>query len=327
MTIGKPCFGDAVWRRMMKKLKVKYILCGVAMSMLVGCSAATGGDGAQAPEQAGTEQTDAASLKQAGLGGLALLYDDSVWTYDESRGSDSSLAFTAQDGSLLGISCSREGFYQHPLDMINVSRQLSAGYTNFEDVEEPVQVMVQDDEWYEWIYQYEENGVKTMALQRFYGKNYYAYTISYIAEEKSFEANRSEALKVMNSAVMSVPDNEEAEKKAQEFLAGEWDLGDAGYLVMRDDGTYTWYMDSSKDEKNMHKGTYGGDVRNDALGFEEGKGLYFVLFPEVLYTDGEEGKTSGVKYDYGVSLEQNGDGGYDMINANTFAMYSMLRMD
>ena len=302
-------------------------MCGVMMSLLVGCGAAEGGDGAEAPEQAGTESVGAANLKQAGLGGLAILYDDTIWTYDETQGSDSSLAFTTQDGSLLGISCSREGFYQHPLDMVNVSKQLSAGYVNFEEKEEPTPVSVQDDEWYEWIYQYEENGVKTVALQRFYGKNYYAYTMSYIAEEKSFEANRNEALKVMNSAVMSVPDNEEAEKKAQEFLVGEWDLGDAGYLVMHDDGTYAWYMDSSKDEKNMHKGTYGGDVRNDSLGFEEGKGLYFVLFPEVLYVDGEEGKTSGVKYDYGVSLEQNSDGSYDMVNANTFAMYSMLRKD
>lgn len=301
----------------MRRVRLQYIICIMTMLLLTGCGKADAGASAQ--------EGGADNLKQAGLGAMALLYDDSVWTYDESQGGDASLAFTAKDGSLLGISCSRESFYQHPLDMAGIARQIGSSYLNFEEVEEPAEIEVQGDRWYEWTYKYEENGVETVALQRFYGKNYYAYTMSYIAEEKSFEANKSEALKVMNSAVMSVPDNDEAEKKAKEFLVGEWDLGDSGYLVMDGDGTYTWYMDKSKDEKNMHKGTYGGDVVNESLGFAEGEGIYFVLFPEVLYADGEEGMTSGAKYDYAVSLDQQSDGSYQMINATTFSMYFMQR--
>ncbi len=84
----------------------------------------------------------------------------------------------------------------------------------------------------------------------------------------------------MNCRGMSFQENEEAEEKAKEFLVGEWDLGNSGYLVLSDDGTYTWYMDSSKDEKNMHHGPYGGGVANRGHGFKEGEGGYFVLFPE-----------------------------------------------
>lgn len=302
----------------------RWIICLTALIMLVGCGNTDGTkmDGAQ-------EYTDTTevNLKQAGLGALTLLYDDSVWTYDDTQGGDSGLAFTAKDGSLLGISCSKESFYQHPLEMIRISKQICASYANYEEVEEPTEISVQDENWYEWVYKYEENGVKTVALQRFYGKNYYAYTISYIAEEKSYEANKNEALKVMNSVAMSVPDNAEAEKKAKEFLVGEWDLGEQGYLVMNEDGAYNWYMDSSKDEKNMHKGTYCGDVTNEAVGFKEGEGVYFVLFPDVLYVNGTEQETSAVKYDYVVSTTVQPDGTYQMLNPTTFALYSMQRQE
>ncbi|MBD5477191.1 MAG: hypothetical protein HDR17_14610 [Lachnospiraceae bacterium] len=307
----------------MKKV-LRWIACITAVIMLAGCGNA---DGTKTDGATEYVDTSAENIKQAGLGAMALLYDDSVWTYDETQGGDTGLAFTSKDGSLLGISCSRESFYQHPLDMLNISRQIWASYAGYEEVEEPTVTSVQGEEWYEWVCKYEENGVTTVALQRFYGKNYYAYTMSYIAEEKLYEANKSEALKVMNSATMSVPGNDEAEEKAKEFLVGEWDLGDQGYLVMNEDGTYFWYMNSSKDEKNMHKGVYHGDVTNDAVGFKEGEGIYFVLFPEVLYVDGKEGQTSSAKYDYAVSMTKQDDGTYQMLNPTTFALYSMLKQE
>lgn len=308
----------------MKKIRFGWILCGLMIMLLSGCGAANEDQANDAPDDE-SRYINVNNLKQAGLGGLVILYDDQFWTYDETLGNDSSLAFTAPDDSLLGITCSRESYYQHPLDMISISRQLNAVYENFEEIEEPTVVPVQDDEWYEWIYKYEENGVETVALQRFYGKNYYAYTMSYVAEASTYESNKNEALKVMNSAVLNVPDNTEAEEKAKEFLVGEWDLGASGYLVMNDDYTYAWYMDSSKDEQNVHRGTYSGDVENSTLGFAEGEGVYFVLFPEVLYVDGEEGMTANAKYDYAVSLEQQSDGAYPLINVSTFSMYSMLK--
>lgn len=51
--------------------------------------------------------------------------------------------------SLLGISCSRESFYQQPLDMLNISRQICASYAGYEEVEEPAAISVQGEEWYE----------------------------------------------------------------------------------------------------------------------------------------------------------------------------------
>ncbi len=305
----------------MKKFVTALLAGGLVLSMLTGCGD-KGADGGKAAENTET-YNDRQDIKQAGLGGLALLYDDSVWTRQEEQETDTSLAFEDQNGSVLGISCSKETTYQHPLDMISMSRQIYSTYEGYEEIEAPSEVEAQDSVWYEWVYKYVENGVPTVVAQRFYAKNYYAYTMTYVAEEKAYDAGRSEAMKVMNSAVMDVPGNEEAEKKAKEFLVGEWDLGDSGYLVMEQDGTYTWYMTSDKNEDNMHKGTYGCDVENSSLGFGEGEGIYFVLFPEVLYVEGEETTTASAKYDYGVSLEQQADGSYQMINVATFAMYTM----
>lgn len=308
----------------MKKLRLGWIMCGLMVLLLAGCSASDDNQESSASES-DEEYIDIDNLKQAGLGGLTILYDDSIWNYDEEQSSSSSIVFTTKDDTLLGISCSRESYYQYGLDMAYTSREMNSSYEGFEEAEEPTVVMVQGEEWYEWTYKYEENGVAAMALQRFYGKNYYAYSMTYIAEEDNFEANKNEALKVMNSAILNVPDNTEAEEKVKEFLVGEWDLGDFGYLVMNEDGTYAWYEDSSKDENNVHKGTYKGDVSNATLGFSEGEGIYFVLFPEVLYIGGEEGRTTNAKYDYAISLEQQSDGSYPMLNASTFSMYSMFR--
>ncbi|MDE5597011.1 MAG: hypothetical protein K2J04_04205 [Lachnospiraceae bacterium] len=303
----------------MKKNRIRLITCVIAIMLLSGC-------GTQDAQPENTETyTEKDNLKQAGLGAMSMLYDDTVWTNNEEQGTDASIVFRDANDSVLGVSCSRESYYQHPLDMLNTSRQIYSTFTGYEETEEPVEISVQDDTWYEWSYRYQEDGVTMAALQRFYAKNYYAYTISYVAEEKSYEAGEKEALKVMNSVVMNVPGNEEAEEKAKEFLVGEWDLKDAGYLVMNDDGTYMWYMESSKNEDNMHKGTYAGDVENSSVGFSEGEGIYFVLFPEVLYVEGEEGQTANAKYDYLVSLEQLEDGSYQMINGSTLTLYNMTR--
>ncbi len=303
----------------MKKNRTKLITCVITIMLLSGC-------GAQNSQPENTETyTEKDNLKQAGLGAMSMLYDDTVWTNDEEQGTDASIVFRDANDSVLGVSCSKESYYQHPLDMLNTSKQIYSTFTGYAEIEEPAEISVQDDTWYEWSYRYQEDGTAMVALQRFYAKNYYAYTISYVAEEKSYEAGEREALKVMNSVVMNVPGNEEAEEKAKEFLVGEWDLQNAGYLVMNDDGTYTWYMESSKNEENLHKGTYAGDVECSSVGFSEGEGVYFVLFPEVLYVEGEESRTANAKYDYLVSLEQLEDGSYQMMNGSTFAFYNMTR--
>lgn len=285
------------------------IMAALAALMLTGCGS----------------QTASESYKQAGLGGLVMLYDDGVWTPNEEGTTETSLRFEAADNGVLGVSCSKEGMYQHPLDMIAVSRQIYSSYEGYEELEEPVKVEVNGDTWYEWSFRYQESGETVLNLQRFYGKNYYAYTVSYLSDEAGFEKNKEEAKKAMNSIVMEVPDNQEGEAKAKEFLTGEWDLGAAGYLVLGEDGTYSWFMESSKDENNMHTGTYGCDVQNEALGFSEGEGVYLVLFPERLVAGGEESVTGSAKYDYGISMEQAEDGSYPMLNASTFNMYQMKK--
>lgn len=318
----------------MKKNKVVTTLlaCVMVISMLPGCgSTATGSaDNTAENGDAGADGTEKDDLKQAGLGGLTMLYDDSVWTEQPDQETDSSLAFADKNESILGVSCSKEATYQHPLDMISMAEQIYATYEGYEEIEAPAEVEVQGESWYEWMIRYEENGVATVSLQRFYAKNYYVYTMTYVAEEAAYEAGKSEAAKVMNSVVMSVPGNEEAEEKAKEFLVGTWSIGegsegDKGYLVLNEDGTYNWYMDSSLDEKNMHTGIYGCDVENATLGFGEGEGVYLVLYPEALYVNGEKSMTGSPKYDYAFSLEQGSDGSYPLMNVTTFDIYTTFK--
>lgn len=294
---------------MMKKI-ISIGLAGIMMAAaLVGC-----------------KSTDAAAnYKQAGLGGLVMMYDETVWTPNEEGSTESSIRFDASDECVLGVTCAKEGLYQHPLDMISVSKQIYSTYEGYEELSAPELVTVNDQSWYEWSFSYVEDGEVIQNLQRLYGENYYAYTLSYLSNEAGFAKNKEEALKVMNSVVMTVPGNEEAEAKAKEFLVGEWDMGGAGYLVIEESGTYTWYMDSSKDAANMHTGAYGCDTQSTTLGFGEGEGIYLVLFPEKLTVEGKEGITGSSKYDYGISLEQQTDGSYQMINATTFTMYELKK--
>lgn len=306
-----------------KKIFAKIVL-GMAIAFTItGCGADKTAAGQEA--QSTETYTEKDNLKQAGLGGLVMLYDGSVWTENTENETESSLAFTDANGSLLGISCSKESIYQHPLDMISFSKQIYETYEGYEELEAPKPVTVQGEGWYEWVYKYNEGGQPVVNVQRFYAKNYYAYTVTYAASENAYEMGRNEAMKAMNSIVMNVPDNDEAEAKAKEFLVGEWFLGESGYLVLNEDGTYAWYMTSDKDEKNMHKGIYGSDVENSALGFGEGEGIYLVLFPEVLYADGEEMTTASAKYDYAISMEQQDGDIYQMLNLTTFTMYPMQR--
>lgn len=295
---------------MIRKLLKIGIMAVLSTALLSGCA---------------KEGEASSEYKQAGLGGLVMMYDDKVWTPNEEGTTDTSLRFEASGNGVIGVSCSKEGVYQHPLDMIAVTKQIYGTYEGYEELAAPQEVEVNGESWYEWSFQYREDGEIVKNLQRFYGANYYAYTVSYLSDEAGFDKNREEALKVMNSVVMTVPDNKEAEEKAKEFLIGEWDVGASGYLVINEDGTYTWYMDNTKDDANMHTGTYGCDVQNESLGFGEGEGIYLVLFPEKLTISGEESTTSSAKYDYGISLDQASDGSYQMLNITNFNMYQLVK--
>lgn len=296
----------------MKKIIKLCVMAALMMSVLSGCGQKN-------------EEKAVSDYKQAGLGGLVMMYDDTVWTPNDEGTTETSLRFETSDNGVIGISCAKEGLYQHPLDMIAMSKQFYSTYDGYEELEAPTLVEVNGESWYEWSCQYKEDGKTVKSLQRFFGENYYAYTISYLSDEDGFDKNKEEALKAMNSVVMTVPGNEEAEEKAKEFLIGEWDMKDAGYLVIREDGTYTWYMDSDKNEDNMHTGVYGCDVENTTLGFTEGSGIYLVLFPEKLTMEGKEGTTANAKYDYGISLDQQSDGSYQMLNISTFNMYQLIK--
>lgn len=105
------------------KKPLKRLLCTAVitevMLLMGGC-----GEGAEGLGDAASYETKKDDLKQAGLGAMALLYDETVWTYDEEQASDASIVFRDRKESVLGISCSKESYYQHPLDMANTAKQI-----------------------------------------------------------------------------------------------------------------------------------------------------------------------------------------------------------
>lgn len=312
------------WKRNKRNARSMTGIITVMLVMaLAGCGSASAGT--ENVSETGSTTDDSVELKQAGLGALAMLYDDTIWQYEEADSTENSLTFRKGEEALIGVSCSKESLYQHPLDMIEMSRQIYSTFEGYEELAAPALVQVNGEDWYEWSYCFTEDGVENVVTQRFYGKNYYAYTVSFTSLAQNHEKDKQEAMQVFNSIVMSVPENEEGEKKAREFLVGEWDLGASGYLELHEDGTYNWYMQQDKDEQNMHKGTYGCDVENANLGFSQGEGIYLVLFPEILFTEGKEGMTGSPKYDYALSLEKEEDGSYVMFNISTFSTYNLIK--
>lgn len=304
----------------------KFIKIGMAAFMTVALLAGCGKEQGQAAEnQAVQEQVNTENYMQATLDELTMMYDPTVWSPTDVGDSEGILRFDAMDNGVLGVSRSVEGMYQHPLDMVAMAQQIYSTYEGFETLSEPVEVEVNGNSWYEWSYQYIQDGSVLKTLQRVYGKNYYAFSLSYVSDEEGYEKNKESAQNAMDTVELTVPDNQAGEEKAKEFLVGEWDMGSNGYLVLNDDSTYTWFMDNTKDEANMHTGTYGCDVQNTSLGFEEGEGVYLVLFPEKLMVEGQENMTGSVKYDYGIMLKQEAEGVYQMLNVNTFGLYDLVR--
>ncbi len=306
----------------MKKIVKFGMTIVMAAALLTGCAEKQ--DDSKKPQEV-TEQTDLENYQKATLKELTMMYDAAVWSPTDVADAENILRFDASDNGVLGISRSVEGMYQHPLDMIAMAKQIYSGYEGFEILTEPVEVEVNGNSWYEWSYQYLQDGAILKTLQRVYGKNYYAYSLSYVSDEAGYDKNKESAQKAMDTIEVTVPDNLEGEARAKEFLVGEWDMGTNGYLVLKEDSTYTWYMNSTKDEANMHTGSYGCDVQNTSLGFEEGEGIYLVLFPQKLMAEGKEGMTGNVKYDYGIMLKQETEGVYQMLNVNSFALYELVR--
>ncbi len=304
----------------------KTFKIGIATMMAALLLAGCGKNGAQGEGVGEVQaQVDTTGYAQATLNELTMMYDSAVWSPTDVNGTENMLRFDASDNGVLGISRAVEGMYQHPLDMIAMAKQIYSGYEGFEVLAEPTFITVNGNDWYEWSYAYVQDGVKHVNLQRVYGKNYYAFSLSYVSDEAGYFVNLQSAKDAMDTVELQVPDNKAGEEKAKEFLVGEWDLGSNGYLVLNQDGTYTWYMSNDKDKANMHTGTYGCDVQNTSLGFVEGEGVYLVLFPTMLMVEGQENMTGSVKYDYGIMLKQETEGVYQMLNVNSFTIYELVK--
>ncbi|MDF2486324.1 MAG: hypothetical protein K0R46_2492 [Herbinix sp.] len=264
-------------------------------------------------------------LQPVSIGNLAFNYDANVWEYKENTTESAPLEFSDAKGNTVSIYVSQESTYQHPLDMIHYFETLISTYDEFEVFQKPSSVEVNGDTWYEYGYSYKDGTTIHKIYQRYYGKYYNAASITYTSTEKEYQSGYDKAVKLMSDIKATAVTNDVNEGKAHEFLVGEWDVTNSGYLVLKEDGTYEWYKDSTKDKNNMHYGTYGCDIENAALSLKEGDGIYLVLFPESLSINGVAEESSSAKIDYLISFDKKEDEGYQMVNMSTYALYNITK--
>ncbi|MBH1939957.1 hypothetical protein I5677_03485 [Mobilitalea sibirica] len=265
-------------------------------------------------------------LRPVSIGNLAFNYDANTWAHRNNTDEGAPLEFKDKSGNIVSIYVTQESTYQHPLDMIAFVKTMISSYEDYEVFLEPTKIIVNDTTWYEFGYTYKEGNIRRKVYQRYYGKYYNAASISLTSTEENYEDGYEVALKIMSDINATDVTNDINEGKAREFLVGEWSLDSRGYLVMYDDGTYEWYKDNTKDENNMHYGTYGCDVESATMGLKEGDGIYLVLFPNSLIINGVTEETTSYKNDYLISFDKSDDTeGYQMVNMSTYSLYTMIR--
>ena len=263
-------------------------------------------------------------LTSINMGNLSCHYDSKIWGLNKAdEGAPLELHDSA--GNLLTFSVSQETTYQHPLDMINFLELMISSQEGFQVFLEPTKIEVNGTTWYEYGYRYVEGSVTRKVYQRYYGINYNAASISFTSTEQNYEVGLTEALKIMSDVKITDVANSENEKEARAFLVGEWEVKNSGYLVFQEDGTYEWYKDSSKDQSNMHRGSYGCDVENTKMELKRGDGVYLVLFPEELIIDGTPQGSTAPKIDYIISYDKKDLEGYEMVNMATYKLYTLIK--
>lgn len=258
------------------------------------------------------------------IGNMSIKFDDKVWTIVKNIANEP-LEFEDEFENKISLNVSQESTYQHPMAMISFIESLISENDGFQVFLQPNEITVNGTKWYEYGYIY-ENGASTYKVyQRYYGKYYNAASITYTSTPDLYDSGYDQALKFMSSIEVEDVSNKVNEEKAKEFLVGEWDLDGKGYLVLSKDGSYEWYRDASKDENNKHYGSYGCDVENANMSMVEGEGLYLVLFPEALVIDGVTETSLQYKVDYLISLDPEENGGYQMVNISSYALFNMKK--
>lgn len=264
-------------------------------------------------------------LQPVTIGNLAFQYNAKLWDYNKSTDEAAPLEFEDDKGNTVSIYVSQESTYQHPMEMIRFFETMVSTKEDFEIFLKPAKIDINGTSWYEYGYSYKEGGTIHKVYQRYYGRYYNAASISYSSTDKNYEAGFKEALKIMSDIKATDVTNDVNEAKAHEFLVGEWDVADSGYLVLKEDGTYEWYKDAAKEKSNMHYGTYGCDIENAVMSLKEGDGIYLALFPEGLNVNGSEQEMTTYKIDYIISFEKNEEEGYPMVNMSSYALYTLTK--
>lgn len=264
-------------------------------------------------------------LQPVSIGNLAFEYDTKVWTYYKSSDETAPLEFKDAKENTVSIYVSQESTYQHPMEMIQFFKNMASTKEGFEVFLEPTKIDVKGITWYEYGYLFKEGDVTRKVYQRYYGKYYNAASISYTSTDKNYDFGYEEAIKLMSDVKATDVNNDANEAKAHQFLVGEWDIAESGYLAFKDDGTYAWYKDATKDQSNMHYGAYGCDVENAVMSLKEGDGIYLVLFPEGLTVNGAKEQMGAYKMDYIISFENGEEEGYKMVSMSSYSLYTLTK--
>ncbi len=106
----------------------------------------------------------------------------------------------------------------------------------------------EEEVWSKLVYTYEDDGIDMRAVMYVSARDYEVYAKVYTAPEDAFYKDFAEANDILEGSYFDNTQLEADMAEAKRKLVGEWDCGDQGYLVFREDDTVSFYQDDSKDE-------------------------------------------------------------------------------
>ena len=102
------------------------------------------------------------------IGNLAFKYDKEIWEYIKPSDENAPLQFVDDYDNIISFFVTQESTYQHPLEMINMFKELQLEGSIYTIYLEPTKIEVNGETWYEFGYQVDDGITKHKVYQRYY---------------------------------------------------------------------------------------------------------------------------------------------------------------
>ena len=262
-----------------------------------------------------------ASVKELHLHGLSAEY--SGWT--EEKGNDSDSIIIEKGSLYIAFFYVQSDVFTNTFSLahtvIDSHKSAVDSFNLLKNVEETT---INGNNWSKYEFSYILEGKKMKVLELVLSTDYEYYFIRYVASENVHDDNINAVNIILET--IKVKTKELNSPDIKQKLLGEWNCGEAGYLVVNDDNTYYLFRDSSKSMDNVFYGTYecSTGIPTAAAGYAEG--ISFIGNIELAVLDGETiAMNEGSKLMYAFSPNGTDENAYDGFNLNTTDSFIMKK--